>query len=164
MNVSADGLDALISAMDELERNADEIAKMAMYKGAGMLADEIRRNLNSLPVQEDANGEAPWGTPEHRLYGVTSAQKQDLLDGFGISRMQDEGGAITVSVGFHGNGSTKTPRHPDGVPNAQLMRAVESGSSFRQKRPTVRPAVNKLKKSIEQAMLEAVEEEIRKEI
>ena len=39
MNVSADGLDALISAMDELERNADEIAKKAMYKGAGMLAD-----------------------------------------------------------------------------------------------------------------------------
>lgn len=152
MIVQGDGLDKLIQSLDSVDV-ADACAR-GLYEAAGLIADAVRENVAGLP--EQTNGE--------RLRGVTPEQKADLLSGLGISKFEQTDEYVQTSVGFHGTGSTKTKRYPNGMPNKTLMRAVESGNSFRTKTPVVRPALNRTKKAAEQAIQKEVTEQIKKEI
>ena len=99
--------------------------------------------------------------PKNKLTGISRKQKQDLIAGFGLSPMEDSGDFINTKAGFEGYGSIKTKKYPKGTPNAMLMRSVESGTSFREKRPTVRPAVNRAKKRAQEAMEKELDKQIK---
>ena len=77
------GLDEYIEKLERLGKNSEGIAKQALYEGAGIVADEIRKEVENQPIDEK------WGTPEHQATGIRKKQKKGLLgnivDGMGIS-------------------------------------------------------------------------------
>lgn len=140
------GLDELISNLEKLGRDPEGIVKMALYEGAGRMADAIRAGVNGIPVNE--------GKGRNRS-GITSSEKQGLLDGIGISKMRSEDGQVTAVIGFAGTNS-------DGHRNTTIMRRLESGTSYQAKYPVVRPAMNRTKTSVADAMQKTIVEETKK--
>ncbi len=142
----------------KLGNQTDEIAKKAIYAGAKIVTDEIRRNLENLP--EDQFRYLEEG---EKFNGVPESQKRDLSESLGITPIQrDNDGNWNAKVGFDDYGSFPTKKYPKGVPNTLLARAIESGSSVRMKTPFVRPAIRKTKEKVIAAMQAAVDEEIKK--
>ena len=86
-----------------------------------------------------------------------------MADSFGLTPIErDKNGFLHTKAGFDGYGSHPTKQYPQGVPNQLLARAVESGSSAREKTPFVRPAVTKTKKAAVEAMQAEIDKEIKK--
>lgn len=121
--------------LSKLATNSEEIAKKAIYEGAGILADQIKKNLEGV-LSDEATGE--------------------LVDSFGVTPIeQDSDGNWNAKVGFDGYDS-------DGVPNQLKARALESGTSKQPKRPFVRPAITKTRKLVLKRMGEVIDDEIKK--
>ena len=154
--ITFSGLDTYMEQLERLGQNSETAAKVALYEGAKIAADEMRESIRALPTQEE------WGTKSDPARGIKKKQKQGLLDGFGISPMQNENGSINVKIGFHGYNAFKTKQYPNGQPNAMIARAVESGTSFLRKTPFVARAVRKTKQRAEERMKEVFEDEIEK--
>lgn len=150
------GLEHYLAQLEALEKNSEGIAKQALYEGAKIAADEMRKSIDDIPVQEE------WGTKADPAKGIREEQKKGLREGFGISAMRNDDGCINVHIGFHGYNSIKTKTYPNGQPNAMIARSVESGTSFLRKTPFVAKAVRKTKGSAEAKMKEVFESEIEK--
>ena len=156
------GIDAYADRLGILFKDTQKIITKAVYKGTDVVADEIKKGLQEIPIQEGPNGMPPIGTKEEPLTGVSRRQKGDLIESFGLAPMQNEKGYINTKAGFDGYGSIQTKKYPQGTPNAMLMRSVESGASFRKKHPVIRPAVKKIRKKAEEIMEQTVNEELKK--
>lgn len=149
--------------MEEYELKLSKLASgskaaggKAVYAAAAIVADEVRKGINALPERSG------YGTPEHPVRGVTKRGKQGLLDGFGISKMEETDGYLHVKLGFDGYNSIKTDKYPQGQPNQLVARGVESGASWIEKTPFVRPAMRKTQKSAVKAMQNIIDEETEK--
>lgn len=141
------GLDEFIDRLEALGRDPEETVKRVMYVGAGVVADAIRSGVGSMPVDESK------GTRRNPKRGVTGTEKSGLLAGIGISHMQTESGKVNLAIGFNGENA-------NGKKNTTVMRRAESGTSYQQKTPTVRPAVNRSKSAAMDAMQKAFKEEL----
>lgn len=120
----------------------NDILEKAARAGANPVADEIRNRLAKLPEDEYR-----YLDDGEQFTGLPSGQKRDLLDSLGVTKPgRSRDGFVNVKVGFDGYGSFPTKAYPQGVPNALIARAAESGSSVRQKTPFIRPAVNATRK------------------
>lgn len=151
------GLEEYELRLSRMGKETTRIAGAAIYEGAAIVADEIKKGIRGLPVVTG------YGTETNPLPGgVTSAQKQGLLDGLGIAPMQDQNGYLNVKIGFDGYNRTKTDQHPQGQPNQLVARGVESGTSWKQKHPFIRPAVTRARKKAEEKMAEVLDYEIAK--
>lgn len=112
-----------------------KLAKKVVWAGAQPLADEIRKGLES------------------NLQG-SKYSEGDLADSLGITPPDvDNNGNTNVKIGFHGYDSK-------GVANVLKARVMESGKSGQTKKPFIRPAVNRSKDKVIQAMQEKLDEEI----
>lgn len=160
--ISFAGIDEYAKVLDVLDKESDEILKSAVYKGAALVADEIKQEIKNLPVEEGKNGLAPVGTPEHKLTGVTRRQKADLIDSFGLAPIKNDDGYIQTKAGVDGYGSVKTETYPKGVPNVMLMRSIESGTSFREKKPIFRKATNRARKRAQQQMEKEIDDQLKR--
>lgn len=144
--------------LSRMAGQSERIAKEAIAAGAGIVADEIRKNLNALPVDE-----MRFLHDGDQFNVLTQADKDSLQESLGITPIQqDEDGNWNAKIGFDGYGSKPTRKYPQGVPNQLIARAAESGSSVRRKRPFVRPAVNAVKRPAAEKMKQVITEEIQK--
>lgn len=151
------GLNDYELMISRLSKDVDDIAGKAIYAGAGIVADAIKENIKALPIVRG------YGTEKDPLPGgVTAPQKAGLIDGMGISPMQDDGGYLNVKIGFDGYNATKTEKYPQGQPNQLVARGVESGTSWKQKKPFIRPAINASKSRAEAEMARILDQEIEK--
>lgn len=151
------GLNDYELMISKLSKGVDDIAGKAIYAGAGIVADAIKENIKSLPIVRG------YGTEKDPLPGgVTAPQKAGLIDGLGISPMQSDAGYLNVKIGFDGYNATKTEEYPQGQPNQLVARGVESGTSWKQKKPFIRPAINASKSRAEAEMARILDEEIEK--
>lgn len=151
------GLNDYELMISRLSKGVDDIAGKAIYAGAGIVADAIKENIKALPIVRG------YGTTENPLPGgVTAPQKAGLIDGLGISPMQSDAGFLNVKIGFDGYNATKTDKYPQGQPNQLVARGVESGTSWKQKKPFVRPAINASKSRAEAEMARILDQEIEK--
>ena len=143
--------------LSRLEGVTDDMIGRAVYAGAGIVADAVKQGIQSLPIVTG------YGTESNPLPGgVTSAQKAGLIDGFGISKLRDDNGYLNVKLGFDGYNRTRTEKYPQGQPNQLVARGVESGTSWKQKKPFIRPAVTRSRKPAEAEMKRVIDEEIEK--
>jgi len=151
------GTDELALHLSRLGNKSTEIAKDVVMAGAQPVADEIRRGLESLPVDDLKQlntGEKFDVSP----YG----EIQDLKDSLGITKPDVDGaGNVNTKIGFDNYGSYPSEKYPKGLPNPLLARAIESGSSVRKKMPFVRSAVNRSKGKALEEMREKCDEEIK---
>ena len=151
------GLNDYELMISRLSKGVDDIAGKAIYAGAGIVADAIKENIKALPIVRG------YGTEKDPLPGgVTAPQKAGLIDGMGISPMQDDGGYLNVKIGFDGYNATKTEKYPQGQPNQLVARGAESGTSWKQKKPFIRPAINASKSRAEAEMARILDQEIEK--
>lgn len=149
------GLSEYITALEKLSRDAGGITKKALYEGVDVTADEVRSAIEALPTDDDRSR-------EHYLKGITSGQKQALLDGLGVSPFHEDGDMIDALVGFSGYSGYRTRKFPNGQPLALIARIAESGTSFSKKTPFMRPAVRKAKEPAVRRMKQVFEDEIEK--
>ena len=129
-------LTRFIDKLSDLGKDIEEICGTVLYAGADVLADEIRTGIDTLPSRT----------------GITKA---GLQDGFGIAPMLNNKGVYDVKLGWSGYNANH-------VPNVLMARIFESGTSIVQKRPFVRPAVNRARKKVLKAMEIAAEKAIEK--
>ncbi len=134
----------------------DTILVRTTYAGAAVVADAVRKSIEALPV-------GPGTAKDGELIDtVTPTQKRGLLDGFGISPIQNHDGFINVKLGFDGYNGTRTKNYPKGQPNVVIARAVNGGTTFRKKTRFVDKAVSSSKKAALKAMDETCNREIEK--
>ena len=149
------GLEEYELRLSRLSQGAEEIAGKAIYAGAAIVADAVRANIQRLDARPDREGLVAYQKKEPPP--LTQSQKQGLLDGFGVSSLQDDRGYLNVKLGFDGYNIVKTKKHPQGQPNVLIARVTESGSSYRQKTPFMRTAVNASRKEALEKGREAVD-------
>lgn len=135
----------------------DKALRDAVHEGAGIVADAIRSELESLPEEKFRHLDY-----DEKFSSVPTSQKRDLIDGFGLSPIRDKDGFVHAKAGFEGYGHYPTNTYPQGIPNEYLARVVESGSSVRDKNPFVRPAIKKSRKEAIEAMEKSIDENIKK--
>lgn len=158
--ITFDQQSAFFETLKQLEALAttDEFLERAVAKGADPVADEIRKRLGALPSEKFRR--LRGGDSFHVL---SDSAKADLLAGFGLAQIQrDKHGFVHTKAGFEGYGSHPTANYPYGVPNALIARAIESGSSVRDKMPFVRPAVNATRKEAINAMEKSIDDDLKK--
>lgn len=152
------GLENYIAYLQSINAATDEVIGEAVYEMAKVVADKVRANIEALPA---VSNEANIATYRQGYSRLSEPEKQGLLDGFGISPMQDDDGYINVKLGFDGYNSVKTKKYPQGQPNALIARVTESGSSYREKTPFIRLAANAARKAAEKAGQAKIDEKIR---
>ncbi len=129
----SDRLQAIAEGLTEIETEA-------LYKGAGIITDEIRANL------------------EKNLRG-SKYSKGDLLESLGISPAKvDDKGDLDVHIGFGSKGKEYDRR---GTSNVLKARAMENGTSKQKKKPFIRPAVRKTKEKAAEVMAEVIQTRIQ---
>lgn len=133
-----EGLDEYVRTLTRLAepKKVDGMIKAAVFPGAGIVADEVRRNLEA---HDQGNG--------------------DLAASMFLAVMQNEKGYIYTQIGFAGYDR-------NGVPNALKANALESGTSrngkeYQPKTPFVRPAVKATKDKAEAAMAAELDARIK---
>lgn len=157
MKVNITGFEEVTRSLNKLEQNVNEAVRAALFDGAKIAADEVKAGLQSLPIQEDREGNAPWAPAGYQLSGITTKQREDLVNSLGIATFKTQDGKTNTSIGFDGYGrSTWQGGKP--LPNQVLMREVESGTSWMQKHPVIRPAVTRTKATIKEAMSKTFKE------
>lgn len=152
------GLNNYIAYLQSIEAVTDEMIGEAVYDMAKVVADKVRANIEALPA---VSNEANIATYREGYSRLSEPEKQGLMDGFGVSPLQDDSGYLNVKLGFDGYNSIKTKKYPQGQPNALIARVTESGSSYREKTPFIRPAVNAARKPAEKAGQVKIDEKIK---
>ena len=132
------GLDAEIQAMSKLAEKAGEIAGQALYKAAGIMADEYRRAVEGMPTEPNRYV-APGDPPRH----ATTAEKNAIAGAIGIARYRRTDDDVNTSIGVGTAGyatNLKTKKYPNGKPIPLIANGINSGSSFIIKYPFARKA------------------------
>lgn len=156
------GLELYELRLSKLAGSTKEIAEKAVFEGAKIVADEVKKNLNALNVttQELAIRAYTNRTPTY----ITEDAKDALIDSFGITPLREENGFFNVKLGFDGYNDVKTKKYPKGQPNNMIARSLESGSSSMIKQPFMRTAVTASKSRAEAKMAEILDAEIKKKM
>ena len=152
------GLDEYLQNLQRVEKNTPEIVGKVVYGMADIVADAVREEINALPAEPDVEALKSW-SKDTRM-PLTVKEKKGLQKGFGITKMLEEDGYYHVKLGFDGYNDIKTKKYPKGQPNVMIARAIESGSSIRDKHPFIRPATNKSRKSAEKRAQTIIDDEI----
>lgn len=152
------GLDNYIAYLQKINLASEEMIGEAVYDMAKIVADKVRANIEALPAVSNAANIATFKQGVSRL---SEPEKQGLLDGFGVSAMQNDDGYMNVKLGFDGYNKVKTKKYPNGQPNALIARVTNSGSSYRQKTRFVDKAVSATRKQAEEAGQTKIDEKIK---
>ena len=135
------GLDEYIQKLENVTNHTRGVAKMALWEGGKVVGDSIKSSLNEIPVEDH------YVPKDTKRTGIRADEKAAIIAAFGLSKMRETEGGYSTKAGF--NAGTK-------------IRAVESGTSYMQKHPVVRKAVNSSKGRAEMAMAAKFEEETMK--
>lgn len=153
------GMDDYAAFLQRIGKNTPEIIGKGIYAMAGVVADRVANNIEGLSAVSDLEGIREYQKGEKSR--LTVGQKNGLRESFGITTMKKENGYYYVKLGFDGYNRIRTKKYPNGQPNAMIARITESGSSFRDKTPFIRPAVNASRNEALQRCQTAIDEEIR---
>lgn len=145
------GITKYIKTLESIDLQGPTIAGHVIYEGAAVVADQIKTEINALPVSD--RGSSTTITPE---------QKKGLADGFGISKMRDENGNFNVKLGFDGYNTKITKSYPKGQPNAMIARSVISGTSWFRKNDFIEKAVKASRAKALEAMKTEVDKQYKK--
>ncbi len=156
------GIALTISGYEKVEKRLQSFIKPAVYHGAAFMSKEIMQSLKALPTydRKDGSGLPPFIAAGKKANSISSVQKKDILEGFGIASFENNNGFINVKIGFDGYGSYETKSFPNGIPNVLIMRSLEKGTKFLKKNNVVTKAV----KNNEKKTVKILEEEFNNRI
>lgn len=152
----SDGIDNYISQLQRCADKTEDIIKRSAWEGARIVMDAVKAEAQTIPTHGSTKGSTDI------VNGLTPTQKAGVIASLGIARFRQDGNFLNVKIGSDGYNTIYTKKYRKGQPNAMLIRALESGTSFRNPYPFVSRAVSKTRgKSIE-AMRKQCDEEIKK--
>ena len=188
--MKAEGMEDLSEYLNRLEESAPAMAKKALYVGAGIMAEEIRKEIGKIKTAEFKYASGS----EKRL---PSPEEKAALENapIGIAKFNANGAEVDTSVGFNDAGyvnvnfkhmssqgrtnykavyikghesSASSLLHAIGVgkgaqnqkPVGVLANSINSGTSFMERQPFIRKAVKSGSTKAMQAMKEAMEAEV----
>ena len=158
--IEVKGIGDYISMLNGVSKSTEEVLNKALYEGAGVMANEIKNNIEALSaVTEDYNLNAYKKGEKSKL---SIKQKKGLLNSLGIAPFDVKNGVIDTHIGFDGYNDIKTKKYPKGQPNVMIARIVESGSSYFRKTPFIRKAVKSGKTKAEETMAKVIDDEINR--
>ena len=160
MKITVLGAEEYALKLAKLGGASKGITKKAVYQAADVVADAVKANLQAMPVVD--NNYNVYAYKQHKKARMSEAQRDGLVESFGISKMQDDGGYINVKLGFDGYNSIRTQQYPQGQPNVLIARIYENGGSTAEKQPFIKPALNKTRKAAQQKMAEIIDSEMSK--
>lgn len=160
MKIEYKGADQYLIMLSQMQGKTRSVAGKAIYAAANIVADAIKANLRALPAVSERHNILAYKTGGKSK--LSEKQKQGLLDGFGIAKMEYQNGYYNVKTGFDGYNDISTDSYPKGQPNPMIARCIENGSSYMDATPFVKPAVNKSKKAAIAEMQRVIDEEYKK--
>lgn len=128
-----------VSGFSTFASDAQSIASLALYDGAGVIADGIRESINTNIATE------PFRYATINNKRLPSPQELAALQklSVGIARFRKNGAFVSTSIGFTTSGYVDVAGKSKAV--ALIANSIESGTSFMVKQPFFRKAVNKTK-------------------
>lgn len=148
--MKVDGMTEISEMLSKMEDEAPKAAARALYEGAGIMADEIRKGAATIKTGKGSSrSEARYATPAEKEIVLTAAA--------GIAKFRKNGTEIDTSVGFQNSGYAEL----DGkmVPIPKIVNSINSGTSFMHKQPFVRKAASKAAPKAMEAMRKQIEAE-----
>lgn len=142
------GIDAFMDELDNIEQASSGVAGQMVYKGAGIVADEVRKRISMIPEREVYD----TSSGHKHTRGITDVERAGLTETLGISKVRNDSGFYNVRIGFDGYNNNVTKEYPKGHPNSMVARTIESGTSWLAKTPFIAPAVAATKHTAEKAM------------
>lgn len=155
------GVEEYAMKLHKLGSGSQEIAGKAIYAAADIVANQIKSNIEALPTVLEADNVKAYRKGEKS--GISKRQKDGLKESFGIASMKlDNNGFYNVKLGFDGYNNVKTRKYPKGQPNQMIARTIESGATYMDKHPFIRPAVNATRKKALEEMQRIIDEATEK--
>lgn len=146
------GISQYTKALESLGQECEEMCGRAIFEGAAIIADAIKAEISSMTVYAN--------TEKGKKKGLNHFEREGLIAGLGISKMQNDNGTFNVKIGEDGYNAHKTEKYPNGHPNAMIAHAVERGTSFMPKNPVFTRATKAYSDAAEKAMGEELDKQI----
>lgn len=159
MKMTVKGAKRVTLALDKLGAQAGRIARGAVYDGARVAADELRRQVLRLPQEHQR-----FLREGEKLRSLSPTNRESLSAGMGIARFRGTGYSVETAIGFTGYGpmSTATKTYPRGTPNALIARSVEKGSVVRERSAFASAAAAQAAPHASAAMRRRIAKEVRR--
>lgn len=154
----SDGLKDIEKQINQLKLNADDI-ETVLRAGGLEVVNALKSQVSALPTRDSSE----YGRSNHKVTGITEEQKQGLLHDIGTAKMQTNNGYYDIKVGlYRGYVGKPTRTYPQGVPSQMLLRSLEKGTSWLNKKPVVAPAYRQSKDKAVEQMQKALDKIIKK--
>ena len=150
ITMNIEGLAEISKQLESLGGDAQKVAAAGLYEGAGIMADEIKREAGTIRT-----------APFHYAALITrlpSPEEKEIVEaaGVGIAKFDKNGAEVNTSVGYRNAGYATLAGKVNPIP--QIVNAINSGTSFMQKQPFVRKAANSGAKKAEAAITKTIEQ------
>ncbi len=147
MDANFDQVNAILNQLDG--GGLEKAASRALFKGADRVADQMKAALEALPTE-------PFRMADDAHPREASPQeKAMLLRKMGIAKHKHETDSVSTSVGIGAGYALLYGNHR--VPVVVIARAINSGASFRIKRPFARKAAKGANETIARTLNEELE-------
>lgn len=148
VKIKTTGMNEAIADLEKITDSTDGIMKQCVYMGAGEVADELKKQLNSLKTQT--------GNDRETARYPYAYEKKVLIDNMGIAPITSKG-TINTKVGFDGYYTNKQGRKR---PIPLLANVINAGSSFMHHQGFLNATVRK----VQGACVKAMQEQLNKSI
>ena len=147
--LKVDGMAEISDLLGKLEEAAPAVAAQAVYEGAGIVADAVRKGAESIKTE-------PLHHLKHGRRYPTPEEKQIIIDaGIGIAKFDKNGTEVDTSVGYRNAGYAELNGKVKPIP--VIVNAVNSGTSFMVKQPFIRQAARTAGNKATQKMKEKID-------
>ena len=149
--MKTEGIEEISKMLSRLESQAQPAASKALYTGAGIMADEVDRQAESITTE-------PFHYAVFVQRSVSPEEKAVVQNGVGIAKFQKNGSDVQTSVGYGNAGYADVAGRRKPVP--QIANAINSGTSFMPKQPFFARAVNNGRSKSSAAITKIIEEDL----
>ena len=149
MVMKTEGAEELSAMLNKMGEQAPKVASMGLYKGAGIMADEIHNQAAGITT-----------APFHYAVFITrepSPEEKEIIQGkAGIAKFDKNGSEVNTVVGFSNSGYAMLAGRRKPIP--LIANSINSGTSFMKKQPFFRQAVASGGPKASSAIADSIEE------
>lgn len=152
--MKTDGLEEIEKTLTQMGDKASALASVGLYDGAGVMADEIKKEAGKI-----MSGKFRYAVFPSRTSRLPSHEEAEMIkNACGIARFRKSDAGADTSVGFSNAGYAMLAGKRKPIP--QVANAINSGTSFMKKQPFFRRAVTAATPKAERAIVDKIEAEI----
>lgn len=154
-----------LNALRILKADTQAACRAAVYAGAGVMADAIRKGIDGLRVVSDAHAKNAYALRTPTLISYT--QREGLRKSLGVAPIKGNHGGIAVDIvdtriSFDGYNDVITDEHPHGEPNALIAASCNKGTPGMLEQPFIDRAIKQSKNAAAAAIAQTFKNEIYK--